>query len=688
MRRVFGLALAPALLACAAEPPGAERVAGALSAASVLVNECSTGSSGWLELLNRGPAPVDLAGDAASCWYVDDTNGGGSPRLITDANVNHPAGSSMCDAAGRPATCGLVGPGEHVWVKFQYVNSVTPDECRLLSAPRGAGGCGTPADTSAGGPTSSAAAGQCFGRPADGADWAPAAIACTQGAPNPETPAGVDAGVDAPADAGDAARAADAADAGAPASGPPVILRLGRPDRLLLAGTVVTPDVAFEGEVLIDGDTLACVAPSCAGEPAAADASMVQTNGIIFPGLIDTHNHILFDIFDETDWSPAKVYTNHNQWPNEPRYKAMVDAKQYLNGEAGSPVSIGCEMDKYGELKALIAGTTSVVGSANPTNRECYGSLARTIDQTPNDLGADRIQAATIFPTTSTADGVCRNFGDGDTAAYVVHVAEGVDASALGELGKLFSVTTTDGCLLAPQTTIVHGTALGDAELGVLAAAGMSLVWSPRSNIFLYGGGTDLTKTANVPLALQKGINVALAPDWSIGGSQNLLDELRFADGVDNAVWGDVLSPRALVQMVTANAARALGLGATLGTLAPGFKADVAVVGGGDRARPYDALLAATPAAVRLVLVGGVPLYGDAVLSPLGPASPGCEPLDACGASKFVCVAEAAGTTTSKLGQTLADITATIATELQRYDDLDLSPWDFSPITPLVRCAP
>jgi len=112
------------------------------------------------------------------------------------------------------------------------------------------------------------------------------------------------------------------------------------------------------------------------------------------------------------------------------------------------------------------------------------------------------------------------------------------------------------------------------------------------------------------------------------------------------------------------------------------------VVVGGDRAHPYDALLAATPAAVRLVTVDGRALYGDAVLGALGPASPGCEPFDACGASKFVCVAAPGATAANKLGQTLRDVTDTIAAELQRYDDLDLSAWNFSPATPLVRCGP
>ena len=668
MRKIFAAAAIAAAACQGSVEEGA--VAGAatsaLSTAAVAVNECMSGSSGWIELFNASSTPVDLARDPASCWYADDSEGGGSPKAISDANVNHPTGSTTCAAAGRGVTCGIVAPGEHVWIGYAYINSVTPDSCRLLATTRTAGVCGTDfADVGAGGPTASTAAGQCFGRKPDGAAWSPSSLACTRGEANPSPPPPPPP---------------------APPSGP-ILVRVGRPDRILLSGTLVTPDTAFDGEILVEGDTITCVASSCSGEPAAADASVVQTNGIVFPGLIDTHNHILFDIFDETDWTPSKVYGNHNQWPNEARYGAMVDAKQYLNGEGGSPVSIGCEMEKYGEVKALIAGTTSVVGAANPANRECYGSLARTVDQSANDLGADRVQVATLFPSTSSADAVCRNFQDGTTDAYLIHVAEGVDASALGEFAKLGTVTTVDGCLYSPKTTIVHGTALGDAELSTMAAHQMSLVWSPRSNVFLYGGGVDLTRTANIPLALSKGINVALAPDWSIGGSQDLLDELRFADQVDHTVWGNVLTPQMLARMVTINAARALGLDATLGSLAVGKKADLMVVAG-DRSMPFDALLSATPAKVQLVLVGGVPLYGDVNLEPLAPALPGCDDLAICGASKFLCAAESSGTVANKLGQTFPDIVATLTTELQRYDDLALTAWKFSPLAPLVSCGP
>jgi cytosine/adenosine deaminase-related metal-dependent hydrolase len=218
-----------------------------------------------------------------------------------------------------------------------------------------------------------------------------------------------------------------------------------------------------------------------------------------------------------------------------------------------------------------------------------------------------------------------------------------------------------------------------------MAAAGMSLVWSPQSNVFLYGAGTTLTATANIPLAMSKGINIALAPDWSIGGSQNILDELRFADHVDNAAWGDQISPQELVKMVTTHAARALGLEAVLGSITVGKKADLMIIGG-DITKPYEALLAASPADVRLVLVGGVPLYGDKVLQPISQASPGCEDLDICCQPKFACVATANGTATNKLGQTLGEIQSALSTSLTQYDALDLTQWDFAPLAPLVKC--
>lgn len=477
--------------------------------------------------------------------------------------------------------------------------------------------------------------------------------------------------------------------------GDSVIEKQGSSKNLILRGMVVTPDAAFQGEVLVVGDTIACAAVSCSSAAGADTASIVDTKGVILPGLIDTHNHILFDIFDETHWSPTQSYQNHNQWTNEARYKAVVDTKQFLNNETDKTLlpahAFTCELNKYGELKGLIAGTTSIAGAGTPpSNKACYGTLSRTIDQSPNGgLGPDKIQMATLFPSATSANGVCKNFASGKTDAYVIHIGEGIDATALNEFTKLSTITAGqsegEGCLYHPKTAIVHGTAFGPTELDVMAAHQMNLVWSPKSNVFLYGAGTDMSKTTRIDLALARGLNVSIAPDWSLGGSQNLLDEVRYADKVDNAEWGDILTPKMLLEMVTINPAKALGLQDVIGSITVGKKADLFVIDG-DPTKPYEALLAATPASVRLVLVGGMPLYGDAVLRPIAQAAPDCESMAICDNCKFLCVAQPSLKSDDQFDQTYAEIEKNLNDGLAEYDKLDRTEWDFWPITPLVKC--
>ncbi len=87
-----------------------------------------------------------------------------------------------------------------------------------------------------------------------------------------------------------------------PAWGVPEVLSVGAADRIVLRGRIVTPATVLDGEVLVVGETIACVAESCAGAQGADGATVIQANGLIFPGLIDAHNHTLFDIFDLADW--------------------------------------------------------------------------------------------------------------------------------------------------------------------------------------------------------------------------------------------------------------------------------------------------------------------------------------------------------------------------------------------------
>jgi hypothetical protein len=447
------------------------------------------------------------------------------------------------------------------------------------------------------------------------------------------------------------------------------------------------------GQVLVVGKTIVCAeaGTACASRPEAAAAAVLDTQGIIVPGLIDMHNHILFDIFDNDDWLPQKSYQDHTEWPKEARYAAMLDVKQCLeNASQGKPDwcmapyntkegNLKCEMDKWGEIKGLIAGTTSIVGLPG-TSSGCFHSLARSVDVSQNDLPDDTIQTSALFPPSKdAADGVCNKLASGETSAYLIHCGEGINAKAKAEFSTLGTVSTEDGCLYAPGTVITHGTAFGAAEFATMKEHDMKLTWSPASNVALYG------QTTNIPLALDASITVSIGPDWSMGGSQNMLDELRFANAWDDAHWQDRLTPRDLVIMATANGAVSLGLGDMLGRIAPGYLADLFVIDGAAD-KPWDAVLAATPREVRLVLVGGTVLYGDAALASYAPAKPGCEALDVCGRAKFLCAAE--NSSADKLGQTMADIREALEQALLAVDAATLEDgWNFAPLTPVVKCA-
>ena len=90
--------------------------------------------------------------------------------------------------------------------------------------------------------------------------------------------------------------------------------------------------------------------------------------------------------------------------------------------------------------------------------------------------------------------------------------------------------------LLEPQSAYVHAIALSAPDYAAMAASGTALVWSPRSNIRLYGN------TAAATLADRAGVSIALGTNWIPTGSMNLLRELRCADSFNQDHLGGYFS--------------------------------------------------------------------------------------------------------------------------------------------------
>jgi len=216
---------------------------------------------------------------------------------------------------------------------------------------------------------------------------------------------------------------------------------------------------------------------------------------------------------------------------------------------------------------------------------------------------------------------------------------------------------------------LIHGVALQPENFVEMADHGVNLVWSPRSNLELYGS------TADVAAAKAAHVKIALAPDWSPTGSDGLLAELNYA-----AAWNESQTPhpftdRELVSMATSVPAALIGDDDRLGALEPGHDADLLVLRPEADPGKHDAywtLTHATAGQVMLVTVDGEPIYGDPDLMEKLESSRPSERIEICGSSKTLLFTGLHGHVDAA-DETWAHTAATLQTALRHYGR-DLAP--------------
>jgi hypothetical protein len=187
-------------------------------------------------------------------------------------------------------------------------------------------------------------------------------------------------------------------------------------------------------------------------------------------------------------------------------------------------------------------------------------------------------------------------------ASFIYPCAEGQRGSIVS---REYQAVKTTGCLQGGLVA-VHANAV-DEYTGWTDPG--SIVWSPFSNLWLYGTTTD------VPKALAKGLNVCVGSDWGPSGTRNVLGEIKVASLVSGKE-GWRLTPFEIVKMITANPGDALARAWHIqaGRIQPGALADLAVIAAKANDDPFDAILRATEPDVVLVFIGGKPVYGTAAL--------------------------------------------------------------------------
>ena len=230
---------------------------------------------------------------------------------------------------------------------------------------------------------------------------------------------------------------------------------------------------------------------------------------------------------------------------------------------------------RYVECKALVGGVTTTQGSRCSARPASGATTAAS-------------SATSRRPATSCCPRPASRIADVDASdpqaflaeiekktCFLLHLSEGTDEAA----HKHFEALQLPGnkWAIAPSLAGIHCVALAPPDFQVMASHGASMVWSPFSNLLLYG------QTANVAAALAAGIKIGLGSDWSPSGSKSLFGELKVAH-VYSANNGNVFGDEQLVRLATTAGAQILGWDKAVGSLEVGKRADLIVVAGQDDA--------------------------------------------------------------------------------------------------------
>jgi hypothetical protein len=353
--------------------------------------------------------------------------------------------------------------------------------------------------------------------------------------------------------------------------------------------TIVTPDRIERAPLHLAGGRIAA-------EPAADAWAIDLRDHLIFPGLINAHDHLHLNNVPRLP--QQEFFQNSYAW-------ISAFESYFADPAVAAAVAVAKPLRyRQGGLKNLLAGATTVahhdpwhIALDDPSFpvgllRDFGWSHSLGLGMSDWGMGSSGPQSPIPQPLPRYGPPVVASFAATPAGRpWIIHLAEGTDAIAAAELALLDRM----GCL-AGNSVLVHGAGLTATDIARVIARDAALIWCPSSNLSMLGCTLE-------PRRLFDAGRLALGSDSRLTGARDLLDELRVA-----AAHSD-LAPRELLQLVTSAARDILRL-LDVGGLSAGQRADLLIVRdtGGD---PYRRIIDITRKDICAVIRGGAPQIAD-----------------------------------------------------------------------------
>jgi 5-methylthioadenosine/S-adenosylhomocysteine deaminase len=373
-----------------------------------------------------------------------------------------------------------------------------------------------------------------------------------------------------------------------------------QPVELLVSARWVIPveppdTVLADHSVAVAGGRILAVLPTAEAERRYRPAERVRLDRhVLIPGLVNLHTHASMTLMRGlADDLPLMTWLRDTIWPVEAKHVSsefvydgtLLACAEMLRG------GVTCFNEMYffpeaAARAALEAGIRAALGIIafefpTPYAADADDYLAKGL-ATRDALKGEPLLSFCMAPHApyTVSD---------RTFARVVTIAEELDLPIhvhlhetrheIDESVAQFKARPLERLralgLLGPRLIAVHAVHVTEPEIEMLARFGASVAHCPSSNLKLASG------FAPVAAMLKHRINVGLGTDGAASNNRlDLLQEMRTAALLAKAVGDDAeaMPAHQVIAAATLHGARALGLDASIGSLAPGKFADLCAV--------------------------------------------------------------------------------------------------------------
>jgi cytosine/adenosine deaminase-related metal-dependent hydrolase len=289
------------------------------------------------------------------------------------------------------------------------------------------------------------------------------------------------------------------------------------------------------------------------------DFSLSFKNAIAFPGLINSHDHLDFNLFPRL----GKIYNNYREWG--------IDINKNNKTEIDHVLHIPQHLRvQWGIYKNLLHGITTVVNHGRELTIE---KEIINVFQDCYSLHSAAFEEKWKWKL---------NHPFADNIPFVMHAGEGTDEISNLEIDSIIKWNLFKRKLIA-----VHGVAMNKEQAKFFDA----LIWCPASNYFL------LDKTANVD-QLKNETEIVFGTDSTLTASWNLWDHLRLARN-ENGV-----TDQELFNMLTAFPASVWHF-ENRGKIAVGNNADIVIANAKNNTENIENFFALNPEDLLLIIHNG-----------------------------------------------------------------------------------